>query len=183
MNREKEQMASSSAPLTANGLVMPSDFPREPFEAIHTKLASSSSGRENLYAQFAGAWNALSYRHLALTEYGDAFAASLATFGTSPDAIRRYEQERDLFGFFSNGFAAFEAYFYALFAIGALLDSSAFPLVSPSHQQQVSPTHTIRTYAKAFHGDAIIAAFDKLASNPGYRQWRDIRNVLTHRTA
>src|SRR5947209_1407907 len=158
MNRRREQTAAGpSAPLTANGLVMPSDFPREPFEAIHKKLASSSAGRENLYAQFAGAWNALSYRYLALTEYGDSFAASVTRFGTSPDATS-YEQERDLFGFFNNGFAAFEAYFYAVFAIGALLDSSAFLLVSPSHQQQVSLTHTIRTYAKTFPGDAILEA-------------------------
>jgi hypothetical protein len=183
MNREKEQRADSSAPLTTNGLVMPSDFPREPFEAIHKKLASSSSGRESLYAQFAGAWNALSYRYLALTQYGDAFAESVTKFGTSPDATRRYEQERDLFGFFSNGFAAFEAYFYALFAIGALLDSSTFLLESPSHQQQVSPSHTIRTYARAFPSDAILAAFETLASDPAYRQCREVRNILTHRTA
>ncbi len=96
---------------------MPSDFPSEPFEAIHKKLASSSNGREDIYFQFAGAWKALSYRYLALTEHGDSFAAAVTKFGTSPDAIRRYEQERDLFGFFSNGFAAFEAYFYAVFAI------------------------------------------------------------------
>jgi hypothetical protein len=70
MNRETGQSAGSSVPLMANGLFMPDDFPRESFEAIHKKIASSASGSENIYAQFAGAWNALSYRYLALTQYG-----------------------------------------------------------------------------------------------------------------
>jgi hypothetical protein len=39
----------------------------------------------------------------------------------------RYQQERDLFGFFGNAYAVFEAFCFALFAVGALIDPAHFP--------------------------------------------------------
>jgi hypothetical protein len=51
---------------------------------------------------------------------------------------QRFQQEEALFNFFSNGFAAFEALFYGLFAIGSFIDPGAFRLETQKEQQRVS---------------------------------------------
>ncbi|NBX03534.1 MAG: hypothetical protein EBR02_05675 [Alphaproteobacteria bacterium] len=56
------------APLSTNGLVMPLDFPVADYEAIHSIVEPRTRKAKETYEQFAGAWNAVAYRFLALTE-------------------------------------------------------------------------------------------------------------------
>jgi hypothetical protein len=169
--------------LTVNGLEMPASFPVGSFErtyaSVRTKAAVSGAACEH----FVGAWNALSLRFLALTHGGDALSASLAAGYGGGDAHGRYVQEQHLFSFFSVGFAALEAYFYGLFAIGAILRPADFPLTTPKDQQSVSPPVTERAFARAYAGDAILTVFQAVFADTSYREWREVRNVLTHRTA
>jgi hypothetical protein len=169
--------------LKINGLTMPEEFPAGAFENIHTELVKFAETNPDLYSQFGGAWNALSYRYLSLVEAGIAFTKSIDTYGSAPNAPRRYEQERLLFEFFSNGFSVYEAYFYGMYAIGALIDSTKFPLATPAHQQAVNPTRTMDAYLKAFPEHPILSAFTALTGDSAYRECREIRNVLTHRSA
>jgi hypothetical protein len=105
-------MSESAVPLSVNGLVMPPDFPAQSFQAVQRTIQPFAQTDNELYAHFAGAWNAISYRYLSLVNYGEIFTASLKAHGSSPPAVERYNQERMLFGFFSNGFSVFEAFFY-----------------------------------------------------------------------
>lgn len=114
-----------------------------------------------------------------MAEHGDAFTAAITA---SRDA-ERYQQERDLFCFFGNGFSTFEAAFYGLFVIGTLLVPSQFPFMSPAQQRNVSPRRTQKAYSKAFPGDPIIAVLTALLSHPSYQDCSNIRHVLTHRLA
>jgi hypothetical protein len=118
-----------------------------------------------------------------LTEYEQALCASLANAGGSPEPLERYRQERDLFGFFSNGFSVFEATFYGLFSLGALLSASSFPITTAKDQQRISPSSTATAIAKAFPGDPVNQAIDAALTAPAYVEWREIRNILTHRAA
>jgi hypothetical protein len=167
-------------PLSVNGLLMPSDFPTRPFEATYR----AAIGLKGPYLDdFVGAWNAVSYRYLALFDYSDDFEVSIKQYGAAPEASIRYTQERDLFGFFSSAFSVFEAYFFGMFALGATLSASTFPFATPSDRQRVAVGSTITGYKRTWANDPIIAAFEALSQDPIYRGLRDARNVLTHRVA
>jgi hypothetical protein len=88
-----------------------------------------------------------------------------------------------LFGFFSSAFAAFEASFYGLFMIGAALDRGRFPMATARDQQAISPARTNAAFTAAFPGDPILAAFTTLFGDAAYLELREVRNILTHRTA
>jgi len=176
-------MSEWAEPLSVNGLIMPPDFPAASFEAVQRKIQPFAQTKDDLYAHFAGAWNAISYRYLSLVDYGEAFTGSLRKHGSAPPAVERYNQERVLFGFFSNGFSVFEAYFYGMFAIGALLKPTLFPLATPADQQRVTPTQAIERYSRAFPGDAIVTAMSGINGDNAFKEYREIRNILTHRSA
>ena len=169
-------------PLTTNGLVPADDFPTRPYEAIH-ETVSHSWGSHVLYDHYAGAWNAVAYRFHAAVDAAGVFQASLLTAGSSPTAEGRYHQDKALADFFGGGFSTFESVFYALHSIGAFLDANAFSLATPKAQQQVSPKQTSEVYRRAFPGDPILVAFEALFADPAYQEGREIRNILTHRTA
>lgn len=173
----------SAKPLSINGLLMPSDFPTEPFEAVHDALYANERGSDPLYQHFLGAWNAISYRYVAMVDYGDEFTALITKEGSALTSIERYQQERALFGFFSNGFSILEAYFYGLFSAGAFIAPKSFPLVTPKDHQSVTPTRTRDAYTTAFGGDPILSVIKAAFNDHAYREWREIRNILTHRSA
>jgi hypothetical protein len=162
---------------------MPPDFPVAFYEAVYKKVERRASTVPDLYEQFAGAWNALAYRFLALAEHEAALTVSLANLGASPSRLERYRQERDLFGFFSNGFSMFEAAFYGLFSIGAFVSSAGFPMSTAKDRQRISPSSTAIAMVRAFSGDPLNKIISSAASDPAYEECREVRHILTHRAA
>jgi hypothetical protein len=155
---------------------MPPEFPATTYDAIHAAVTQ----RGPMSNDYAGAWNAVPYRYLAMIEHSDAFAASIKQHGPAPVSEERYRQERDLFGFFTNGLSTLESAFYGTFAIGHCLDAAAFPLHEP---RDITPTFTRDRYSKTFPGDALVTTFDAVLNSAVYKELRDLRNVLAHRTA
>jgi hypothetical protein len=172
-----------SPPLSTNGLIMPPDFPVAQYESVHGRVEPRARTSNDIYEQFAGAWNALSYRFLALTEYEAAFSASVARVGSRSSPLERHRQERDLFGFFSNGFSVFEATFYGLYSLGSFINAAAFPMSTAKDQQRITPSSTTAAMAKAFPGDPIHQTISTVLSDPALLEWREVRNILTHRVA
>lgn len=168
--------------LSTNGLVPALGFPVASYEAVHAKVNSKWSTHA-LYEHYAGAWNALAYRFQGAVNAGESLASSFATHGASPIPQERFRQEHELFNFFSAGFSAFESSFYATFTIGAFLKPTDFPLHSPRDQQRVSPSQTVQAFKRAFPSDPLGDVFDALFADPAFQRWREVRNVLTHRTA
>lgn len=168
--------------LKSNGLTPHADFPSELYDAVHAKVVARWS-TELSYHHYSGAWNALAYRFHGTIEAGAKFQRSLRGYGAHPAPHQRFEQEEALFNFFSNGFAAFEALFYGLFAIGGFINATAFPLATQKEQQRVSPTYTTEAFRRAFPSDPLLVTFASLFGDPAYQRWRDMRNVLTHRAA
>lgn len=169
-------------PLKTNGLVPAPDFPVEPYEAVHD-LVVARWGNHALYEDFAGAWNAVSYRFEAAAKSGAEFEDSMRVAGATPTPDERFRQDSALAEFFSGGYSVFESVFYGLHTIGTCLDPSVFSLATPKARQQVSPSHTTAVFKKAFAGDPFITVLDAFATDPAYLEWKEIRNVLTHRTA
>lgn len=168
--------------LTTNGLMPHSDFPAGPYESIHAAVVGKWSNGE-FYTHFSGAWNALAYRFHGTVDAGVQFQQSLTTHGPHPAPLERYQQERALFEFFSNGFSTFEAVFYGMFAIGAMIDPEKFPLTTARDQQRVSPAQSAEACKRAFPDDPLLNVFATLFEDQAYQRWREVRNVLTHRTA
>jgi hypothetical protein len=167
--------------LSINGLVMPRDFPASTFEAIQQKLETVR--QQAGHSQFIGAWNAVSYRFKACTEYDKSFTASIANHGPAPGQPMRYQQERDLFGFFGSGISVFDAFYFGMFAIGTLVLPPNFPLSTTDDEKRVHPQSTIKAYLQSFPGDPFVSVLDAIIEDQAFKELRDIRNVLTHRAA
>lgn len=176
-------MPTENTPLSTNGLLMPLDFPVAQYEFIYKKAEPYAKSMHDIYSQFGGAWNGLAYRFLAATEYEAAFTSSLVKMGSSPEPIERHQQERNLFGFFSNGFSVFDSVFYGLFSLGSLISAKFFPMNTPKDQQKISPPTTAAVMEKAFPKDPINDVLKRIMQDPSYLEWREIRNILTHRAA
>jgi hypothetical protein len=126
------------------------------------------------------AWNAIPYRFLSLADDSDRYTAAIQGSDTSH---QRYIQERHLFGFFTNGVSLFESFFYAMFAIGGLICPADFSLTTDADKRKITPSNTRKLYEIAFKGDGILSAFDSVLDDDKYQQWKDIRNILSHRMA
>ncbi|MCO4090748.1 MAG: hypothetical protein HEQ34_02195 [Sphingorhabdus sp.] len=170
------------SPLTPNGLIPHADFPRKPYEAVHSAVLAQWSD-SGVYHEYSGAWNAVAFRFHGSVDAGTKFQKSLRDSGPHPAPLQRYQQEEALFSFFSNGFAAYEAFFYGLFAIGSFIHPAAFPLSTAKERQRISPSFTQATFVKAFPGDQILDDIQSVFDEVSYQQWRDTRNILTHRAA
>lgn len=164
---------------------MAADFPRNGYDRVFLKVRSVANARPQMFDHFGGAWNAISYRFMAMCFHGDTFSASIVLPQGPRQTyfMKRYGEERELFGFFSNSFSTFESFFYGMFSVGNYLSPYDFPMATAKDQQAVSPTNTDRAYRKAFPGDPILAAFTAVFSDTRFRELREIRNILTHRTA
>lgn len=163
-------------PLSINGLVMPTDFPRDLFEAVQNKL--NRFHKQNGHDYFIGAWSAISYRYHGLVDYDKDFTASLIKHGPGPSPPLRYHQERDLFGFFANGVSIFDAYCFAMFSVGAILIPGSFSL---ANERKIDWKSTSIAYKSYFFGDPMPAVLDKIWVDPAYLDLREIRKVLIHR--
>jgi hypothetical protein len=162
---------------------MPWDFPSAPYESINRRITRIAVPPSHLWEHFAGAWSALSYRYAAMAEYETALTASFGTTAAGSNPEGRYNQEKCLFGFFSNGFSVFESGFYALYSVGALLSASEFPIGTARDQQRISPTSTSVALGRVFPNDPLLLSIAALFADPSYIEWREIRNILTHRAA
>lgn len=166
--------------LSNNGLAMPAEFPRLEYEAVMANALKRAQQGE-AYEQFLEAWNAVAFRVLAVRDYEKEFSVSLAKQDRS--AAARYQQERQLFGFFSNGYSVIDACFYAAFSLGALLKKDAFPIATPKDRQRITPNSTQAAFLKSFPDDVFCSLLAEIATHQALIEWREVRNVLTHRSA
>jgi hypothetical protein len=118
-----------------------------------------------------------------MCQEGAAFTDSISAADAHSSFEQRYRQERHLFGLFSNSVSIFEAFFYGMFAVGAILEPYKFPITSQKDQQRVSPDSTITQYKAAFAGDPLISVMEDVIGTGAYGDIKIVRNVLTHRTA
>jgi hypothetical protein len=168
--------------LSINNLDVAADFPSAAYEAVCAKTSGYS--KHPAHPMLIGALYAVSYRFNALAEYGDKLVDSIKLHGAGPGNPQRYEQERDLFGFFSNGFSALESFAFGMFAVGAIkVGSPNFPLITEDDESNVRWSTLLRAYAKAFPDDPVNSALEAFWKDQGLRDFNSDRNILTHRAA
>jgi hypothetical protein len=165
---------------------MPNDFPILPYDNVHKRIVARNATTpipNNLLDHYQGAWNAIAYRFRACAEHSDAFTASIQRVGVANPLEERYNQERDLFGFFLSGLSTLESAAYAFFAIGSILDSSQFPMQTNADLRKVSLRFTGDKYAAFYPTDALTTKLVQLQTSPEFEAWGSLRNILAHRTA
>ena len=173
----------SNRPLFSIGITMPRDFPSVPYDEIKTRVRSFSTSTPDTWSQFAGGWNAVAYRYSACTDYDVAFTESIQRYGDAPPPQERCLQEKYLFGFFVSGLATLESVCYGLFAMASLLDPTHFPLSADDEMRAVTPRYTTDHYSRVFSGEGITNTLLQLVNSHEFSDWREIRNILAHRTA
>jgi hypothetical protein len=64
-----------------------------------------------------------------------------------------------------------------------LLRPATFLIETPQQQRNVTAGNTVKAYTSAFPGDPIVAALRAVIADPTYLELKEIRNVLSHRSA
>jgi hypothetical protein len=116
-----------------------------------------------------------------MVELDELFTASVKVHGAGPGEPARYAQERDLFGFASNAYSMFDAFHYAMFAIGALLSPENVKLSTPADEKRISFRRTWDAYKKAFPDDTVLTNFAAFSADEARVDLDTMRNMLTHR--
>lgn len=165
------------------GLEAPQDFPTSAYESVHRRVCAHVKDGSSAWFEYAGAWNGVIYRFLSLAEHDLSFTDSFRRFGDSPSPPERYRQERELFGFFLNGLACVESFAYGLFAIGSLVDPGAFPINKPDDLRSINLNRTQVNFTAVFPEERITATLGQLRGSSELHAWKDIRNILAHRSA
>jgi len=164
-----------------HGLEMSTDFPDKPYLAIESKIFNKKDIHPESWEQFSGFWNAVLYRFRSCTEHSDQYNDSIKKAGNSPPQPERYTQEKELFCFFVTGLATIESLCYGVYAIGSIIKPEYFNIL-PNNLINIKPTETERQFKKAFENHMISISLQKMLTDPIYKEWKIIRNILAHRS-
>jgi hypothetical protein len=107
---------------------------------------------------------------------------SVNRFGDTPDWPERYQQERDLFGFFVTGLSAIECACYGLFAVGSWLKPNQFSFTTDADKRVINPERTLERFKFSFPNESLTHALQQITDDQEYRNWKKARNVLSHRS-
>lgn len=159
---------------------LPADYPTVLAEQCYRKLLDAipvgSYGRELMGYGFKGA----AYRFRATSEYQGEFERSIsAPGGAAPPANEEFLQERCLFGFFASGLASLESLTFAIHALAGHYEPGCFSL-APGGLRNVSPASVSGAMQK-WPAAPITQALGFLISDSDFAEWKDIRNILSHR--
>jgi len=166
--------------------IVPAGFPIKPYESIQKRVVSrNTKGAIDpiVLGEFQGGWNAVAYRFCANVEHDASFTASVREYGVSPAMDQRYRQERELLGFFVTGLSVSESLAYSTYAIGSMLDATAFPMQTPKNRKNVDIAETSRRYKKSFPTENITVVWNELLHLTEFKELKEVRHILAHRCA
>ena len=161
-------------------LEVPDDFPQKPYDAVHARV-NSSPRDDKVRFHYGGAWNAVLYRFVSCARSDETFANSVRTAGLTPGHPERFIQEDALFGFFVNGLSVIESFFYGLYWIGSMVDTTSFPVRTGDELKDITVENTVKYIRRRFGTCPLTDAFSRLTSTDDYDKWKGIRNILAHR--
>ena len=177
---ERHDVPQMSQPLQPNGIIPAADFPAAAYDSVHSRvhLALPDGDPKRL---FVAAWHGVAHRFAGMDRAAARLTASIKATGSAPPPAERSEQEDALFSFFGSAISAFDCCHFAMFAIGAYLNPTAFPLVTERDEAKVNNRVTREAFNKAFPGDALCAALAAFKADATIEALANTRNVLTHR--
>jgi len=101
-------------------------------------------------------------RFAAADEAHDRFIeAASGEYAFALGTSARYAQETTLFSFFINTLSTIECFYFALYNIGACMNSAMFPSRTEDDLRRVSIPETVRRFKNAYLGDPCEAAVER----------------------
>lgn len=170
-------------PLLTVGIEMPDDFPSEAYEATCLNVSKWPERHPRILHEFVCAWNAVAYRFQSVGFHDHAYSLAVRQLGEGGYHLKRYIVEREIFNFFTNGLATIEDVYYALYAVGATLDSSTFPMLTPKDRKRATLERTVEKFNSRFTGEPITRLLQGLHQAPEFERFEGLRNILSHRLA
>ena len=168
--------------VTVAGEKLPEDFPSTAYGTVRACMQDRRPDNEDLWDQYGGAWSAVAYRYLTCAESDEAFTQSIKDSSSAPSDPHRYEQERNLFLFFVAGLSSLEAFCYGIHAIAAFINPEKFPMGTNSERRDVTPECTSKRLQATFPNEQLTTTLKSVLATPEIREWKEIRNILIHRT-
>jgi hypothetical protein len=165
------------------GLIMPPDFPVEPYESILQMTLKHRESAPDAWSEFASGWNALCWRYRAAAEHDEAFSFSVQRDGPGPEPEARYRQEDQLFTFFVAGLSTLEAFAYGTWAMVWASGDAAFALSTEDERKEVKLATLRRQLEPEYSATSLAGAVRELVDpeNAAYKEWTRLRNTLAHR--
>lgn len=160
---------------------LPQHFPKDKYEKIYTKVLQYKDNFQLQCTQFRGGWRSLVYRYLACKKHSDDYIKIFKKYKTSPTYFLRYEQERELFNFFTNGLSAIEELGYMLYMICSLDNPKDFKVITEEDLKKIKLHNTVSKLKKFHSVENITKELEKLIDSKKYKDWVEVRNVLMHR--
>jgi hypothetical protein len=161
------------------GYPVPDDFPAAQYNLIHTTMQRRAT--ETLFWEYGFAWNAVAYRFTQTADHDDAYRRMLA--GSGDANMIRYQQEKELFCFFTAGLSVLEAFFYAMHSAAAIADPASFPMATEGDLKRVGIRLTKGRFARRFPAESLTQAMTSVVADPSLDRWERVRYVLVHRQA
>lgn len=160
-----------------------SDFPKAEYLEVGQRLSTylSSLGVDAStvpgFQGYAGGWNALIVRFRAADEDCSSAARLLARYQGGLTAEERYEQERLMFGVFTNAQSTIECCCFGIYHIGCMANVGAFA----RGERDVIPETAATDFAAAYPRSNLATELDGLRGDPNWDRIKDIRRILFHR--
>jgi len=165
-------MSTITQELQTVGIIPPTDFPIVPYNALHNHCQNKQISKE-----YRSGWNAVAYRFKGAADSDADFQTAIVR----SDHEGRYLQERALFGFFTSGLATIETFCYAIYFVAASKKPADFP--STANPRSISIDATLHGLRNAFQSDRLIITLASIHSSAELKEWKEVRNVLSHRSA
>lgn len=165
------------------GLEMPPDFEVSVYNSVNAHAELAMNGDQEKLSEFWAGWNAVAHRFASCTSYGNAFADSVREYGDSPLPAQRHDQEQALFGFFVSGLSTLDSLAYAVWFICAMKRPERFPASSPQERKAIILPNLRDKMLAEFDGDSLAVTLRAICSSTQFCQWKEIRNVLAHRSS
>jgi hypothetical protein len=160
---------------------LPQYFPKDKYEKIYIKVLQYKDNFQSQYQQFTGGWKSLVYRYFACTKHSDDYINIIKKDRISPSHFLRYEQERELFNFFTNGLSAIETHGYMIYMICSICNHNDFKVITKEDLKNIVLVNTVLKLKKFYSVENITKELEILTNSQEYKDWVEVRNVLMHR--
>jgi hypothetical protein len=165
-------------------LAMPAPFPDDLFEAVKTRISGAMPNPSPEMEHLGHAHIAVRYRLRACADYSEEFTRSIQLFRNGVSGVERYQQDRQLFGFFLSGYAALDSFSFFMHFTAAHLKPCQFQTELPGQIKRIDFKHiSEHSFPKGFANEPITTELIRVAADPMLKEWYDIRNILAHRAA
>lgn len=160
--------------------VLPEDFPMKTLEKAYRNcidvIGAENSSVQLMQMGLAGT----AYRFRTMAENDEILSTSFKQSGYGPPAEDYYKQITSQYIFFSAGLSCVDSFFFAMYACAAHCRSKAFGLTSKD-LKKVKIYSVKNNFNKYWNNTDIAIAMNELVASKKFAEWKDIRNILSHR--